>query len=53
VSSLLKKIVIQKMRITDHTGVEHEFEGEGVVALRSDGRKVEVVEASLKLGSQE
>lgn len=50
-SSLVKRSQIQKLVITDAMGVEHEFEGEGVIHLRGVGTHVETVDVFLKLGN--
>jgi hypothetical protein len=49
-STLVKKMKIKKLRITDETGVEHEFEGEGIVHLRGVGPDgILTVETTLRI----
>lgn len=48
-SALIERTQIQKVRVTDENGVEHEFEGKGHIRLSGFGKTVTEVEATLRI----
>jgi hypothetical protein len=49
-AALIKRVKITKIRVTDDSGVEHEFEGEGTIRLEGLGPDLVLsVHSSLEL----
>lgn len=46
-SALVTRMQITKIKVTDATGVEHEFEGEGSIRLYGYGKTVTSIETEL------